>query len=99
MSNPSFFIPAALITNTSCELIVPIQCTLQTPNDGSASRPKQFVFSQTPGTGHCKMHYTCNAMQCNAMQCLQVEFVFLAYQGKVVQPKPARAVSHAVDCS
>jgi hypothetical protein len=47
-------------------------------NDGSAhvhstSRfPKQFVFSQTPGTGHCKMHYTCNVMQCNVCRIFSV---------------------------
>ena len=40
----SFFLPAALITNTSCELIVPIQCTLHTPNDGSASASHQKRF-------------------------------------------------------
>lgn len=33
-SSPSFFLPAALVTNKSCELIVPIQCTLHTRTMG-----------------------------------------------------------------
>lgn len=47
-----------------------------------------------------KWHYTCNVMQCNAMSAGRI--LFLAYQGNVVQPKPARAVSmrsvaHGID--
>ena len=67
----SFFLPAALITNTSCELIVPIQCTLQTPNDGVsfASRNSSCFFPNPRNRALQKnaLYMRCNAVQCNAM--------------------------------
>jgi hypothetical protein len=75
---------------TACELIVPIQCTLHTRRTMVSAHhiQKQLVFlSQPPGTGHCNMQ-TIHAMY---MQCNAGKDFCLAYQGKVVQPKPARA--------
>ena len=82
---------AALITNTSCELIVPIQCTLHTRRTMVSAHhiQKQFVFFPTP-RNRALQYATTHAMQCicNASR------NFLAYQGKVVQPKPARALAY-----
>jgi hypothetical protein len=67
------FLPAALITNTSCELIVPIQCTLHTRTMGQLTSRSQnsSCFPNPQEQGIANALY----MQCNALHaCMQVGF-------------------------